>query len=599
MALEDQSDSGQLLDFFEKLYRDQTGYVYLGLKSPTQKGEIADFSQEFYTWPEQKGLILSRIHEESPTKEVYFGPALFTERSSKKVSVKGSYCVWAEFDGKVPDDAELYAKGIPSPSIRIRSSKPGHEHWYWLTTNWLSVPEIELFNRKITYTLGADVSGWDADQILRPPGTTNHKRDEQVEILYVRDERHLLNWTSDLNDAPPVLDLPIPTSIPAVEDVIAKISIPAKLFQLFKTGLPEGHRSEGLMALAFGFGELKPMLNNDELLALMLNADERWGKFKGRSDQIKRLLDIISKVRVKIPFEEPTEAELQAENDRFKAYGFTSILALDIQIDWVWEGFLHKKGYMLVTGAPGVGKSQLSLNFAGKACTGQDFIGRKIQEPRRIGFLSLEMGIEEIQYFINIQSKGYTTDELATLEENLLIFPMGEPLYLNDGHEANRLKVEELIGDHNLDGLIIDSLGSVTTDELVSEKVRGIMDWNDRLRQKMGCFTWYVHHHRKATGDNKRPNKLSDVYGSQYITARASSVVCLWEVNKALQLIPLKIRLTKRPDPIPVLRDANLHYTLDTEDGLTIVTKDSKLYLPTASDDVPVLQVQGKGLDFS
>lgn len=595
MALELQSETLQRQQFFETLYRDQTGFFYLAFKTP----ETSQWDQEFYNWPEQKALILARIEAETNKREVYFAPALFTSEKAEKIDVKGSYCVWAEFDGEIPSEESLKTQGVPEPSIRVQSSNTGHEHWYWLTTEWLSVPEIELFNRKITYSLGADASGWDANQVLRPPGTKNHKRDSAVGLLHLGSNRHVLNWTESLTDAPPVLDLPVPTEIPAVEDVVAKISIPPRLFILFKNGLPEGHRSEGLMALAFGFAELKPMLNNDELLTLLLNADERWGKFKGRTDQVKRLLDIISKVRVKHPFEEASEEELQEELDRFQHYGFTAILKVEAQIEWVWEGLLHKKGYLITSGAPGVGKSQLSLNFAGMACTGQDFIGRKIQEPRKIAFLSLEMGIEECQYFINIQSKGYTEEQLELLNENLLIFPMGEPLYLNEGNEKNRKKVEEIIGDHNLDGIIIDSLGSTTPDELSSEKVRSILDWNDRLRNKMECFTWHVHHNRKASGDNKRPNKLSDLYGSQYFAARASTVMCLWEVNKALQLIPLKVRLSKRPDPISVSRDENLHYE-EVQEGITVVTTGSgkKTTLPPSPDGMPQMQKQGKQIGF-
>jgi len=606
LALELQSDADQLTEFFQQLYRDQTGYVYLGFKESSKGNSPPKFEQEFYEWPGELPVILSRIGAEANQKEVYFAPALFSEKDSHKVNVKGAYCVWSELDGKIPTEQDLASNNIPRPSIRIQSSDPSHQHWYWLSEQWLSVPEIEHINRRITYTLGADVSGWDANQILRPPRTRNHKRNTSVGVLQLSNGRHVFDWAESLTDAPPILDLPVPTEIPAVEDVIAKISIPPRLFILFKNGLPEGHRSEALMALAFGFGELKPMLNNDELLSIMLNADERWGKFKGRSDQVKRLLDIISKVRIKVPYEEATEAELQEELDRFQYYGFTSLLKAEVQIEWVWEGFLHSKGYMIISGAPGVGKSQLSLNFASKAVLGHEFLGRKIDEPRKIGFLSLEMGIEECQYFVNIQSNGYSEEQLKTLEDNLLIFPMGEPLYLNEGNEKNRKKIEEIIGDNKLDGIIIDSLGSTTPEELSSEKVRSILDWNDRLRNRMDCFTWHVHHNRKASGDNKRPNKLSDLYGSQYFAARASTVMCLWEVNKSLQLIPLKVRLSRRPDSIPVLRDNNLHYS-ENKSSITIVTTGGgelgetvgkstfKLNKP---DEMPLIQEHGKGIGF-
>jgi energy-coupling factor transporter ATP-binding protein EcfA2 len=37
-----------------------------------------------------------------------------------------------------------------------------------------------------------------------------------------------------------------------------------------------------------------------------------------------------------------------------------------------------------------------------------------------------------------------------------------------------------------------------------------------------------IHHSRKATSDNKKPNTLADVYGSTWLTAGAGSVISLW-----------------------------------------------------------------------
>src|SRR5207248_1334883 len=37
-----------------------------------------------------------------------------------------------------------------------------------------------------------------------------------------------------------------------------------------------------------------------------------------------------------------------------------------------------------------------------------------------------------------------------------------------------------------------------------------------------------LHHQRKATGDNRKPRKLEDVYGSRWLTAGMGSVVLLW-----------------------------------------------------------------------
>jgi hypothetical protein len=56
-------------------------------------------------------------------------------------------------------------------------------------------------------------------------------------------------------------------------------------------------------------------------------------------------------------------------------------------------------------------------------------------------------------------------------------------------------------------------------------------------------YDWVgAHHPRKATGDNKRPNTLDDVYGSTWLTAGVGSVVGLWGKagDESVELIHLK-----------------------------------------------------------
>lgn len=549
--------------FFDLLYKEEPGFVYVALKEP----KSGMWQQEFFDWPSEKESLLDFIQRNHNKQEVYFAPALFSRKEAKKDAVKGSHCFWVEFDGTIPDDTE----GIPEPSIKIQSSIDGHEHWYWLLDEFItSIPVIEESNRKLTYTLGSDVSGWDANQVLRPPGTTNHKREKTVICLRLNHSTQLLDFTADLQPAPIKLDEPPPEEIPSVEDVIAKIAVPKNLWNLFRKGVPQGSRSDGLMALGYGFAELKPNLSTEELLSVLLNADNRWGKFSQRTDQLTRLLDIIVKARIKYPVDvELGEIE---EVFEFPKFGFTSFTQTEITIDWIWKGWLHKQGYFLLTGPSGVGKSQFALNFAEKAVLQQSFLQEEMERPLRIGFLSLEMGHVELKHFIDLQSQGFTTEELEVLEKNLRLYPVGEPLYLT--RDQNKVFVEELIGDEQLDGLIIDSLGSVTSTSLTSEEeVKNLMDWNDRLRKRMNCFTMFIHHHRKASGDNRKPNKLSDVYGSQYITARTTTTLTLWETAKGLTAIPLKIRLRQRPDAFMIERDENLHFT-KSEKSIMIVGGD-------------------------
>lgn len=184
---------------------------------------------------------------------------------------------------------------------------------------------------------------------------------------------------------------------------------------------------------------------------------------------------------------------------------------------------------------------------------GRSYLGLTIERPYRMIFVSCEMGHAALKWFLAIMSKELTEEELALLEQNLVVVPLGEPWYLDNakGQES----FEELLQAVRPDGFIFDSVGSATTGELSTEStVKTIMDFNDRIRNKYGVFSWYIHHNRKATSDNKKPNKLSDVYGNQYLVNRATSVYCLWPHGNQIEVLPLKKRLAALEEPWVVVR---------------------------------------------
>jgi replicative DNA helicase len=73
----------------------------------------------------------------------------------------------------------------------------------------------------------------------------------------------------------------------------------------------------------------------------------------------------------------------------------------------------------------------------------------------------------------------------------------------------------------------IDALKDVAARLSEDETGSGITRaWNHVLAE--GIEIVANHHQRKATGENRKPNTLDDVYGSAWITAGAGSVVLLW-----------------------------------------------------------------------
>lgn len=569
------NDEG-LGDFYDFLYGQREGLVYAMLKEQRELGG-PNVKRYWFQWPLQKPDLIQFTLLSRSQADVYVAPAMFSARESDKAHVIGANVVWAELD-----DAPATMENVPPPTCRIASGGDGHEHWYWKVDQLLSSDQLDTINRALTYHLEADHTGWDSAQILRPPSTYNHKRKRQTALLERTD---VVLSTALFNGIPnpPPLAAPIDSidHIPQIHEVLAKYEFKSHVRELFEKDEPHD-RSDGLMALGYHCAEMG--MAPDEMLAVVLNADDRWGKFVGREDRIQRLTDLIGVAKAKYPHSSPQLAVAQGL-PALQPMGFRTLLHTEVNLEWQWEGLLQKSGYFLLTGPTGVGKTQFSLDAAGHMCLGYDYLGRATR-PARIGFFSLEMGLVDLKYFLQQMQHGFTLAEQDQLEENLQFFPLGEPLYMTNAN--TRAQLDQLVGDLKLDGIMVDSLGSAAEEEVSSEKFKHFFHWNDQFRQRHDIFTWYIHHHRKANGDNRKPNKISDVYGSQYITSYATSVVCLWETGmpNVIEYRTLKKRLAPRDAPFLITRDEKLHFKV-TKAGDSVSTGFTGPVWPVADGQPP------------
>lgn len=561
-----QENSITLYNMLDILYHGLEGYIY----APNLNRETGEFNQVFVKTTNLQ-MLYNYIKEQSESTDVYLAPAVFYEPRVSKSTFAASRVVWCEHDGNAPASIE------PIPSITIVSSLNDHTHSYWLLDEPITdAKDLEEVNRALTFSLKADASGWDCTQILRPPETYNYKRDKPVYIKEVTGNVYNIGAFARF-DAPERLeeDSIKLGDIPDVMDVIYKYSLPQEFKDTFTASPTEGSRSTYLMRI--GYYAAEAGCTNEEIYTLVRNADDRWHKYTNREDRHRRLLDIIERARVKYPI----RLDEESSDYTIDVLDIVSFNNLSIKVDWLLPSLLQSGGNMLLVGPPGVGKTQVALNFAYGLSTGRDVLGYSSADgsPRRVLFISAEMGTVDLKVFISQMNRHYDTEHYQRLlSEHLYVLPLGEPMYLNTKEEQDKLK--RICDVLKLDGIIFDSLGSATNKALTDEEsTKILLDFNDTFRKEMGVFSWFIHHNRKATENNKEPSGLADVYGSQYITARATTVLSLWPIrSNVLKVRELKKRLSPQEEDWYIRRGKNLQFERVAEEEIaTIITTPSKI----------------------
>lgn len=535
----------ELNEFIDFLYEGLEGYMYVVAKQPDDPDS---WDQVFFEYPEQTSVAVQAMNKYSATHEIYIAPALFKSKNATKENVKVTNVLWCDFDGNSPTEFDI------PPSLVVRSSEPGHEHVYWKLDSPLSdIERIDDYNRRLCYKYGADNSGWDANQVLRPPYTINHKRNG-LGVAIVKRETSLAINAAIIDDLAPMPETSVDyslwtkVSLPALNDVIYSHRFGPDFKLVFEKPAEEvADRSASLTNMAFICAEAG--LSDSEIYVIIDHLATRWGKFKHHtpSSRAKQLIGIIEHTRIKFPHNAFTEL------DQVFEYSPIQLLQTDIEIEWAIENLLIKNGIMLLSGEGGLGKSRLSLFFMFHLAAGKDFLHYKISKPQKINFFSLEMGDLELKHLLSTTypslQETFTSEELALVNKNLKLLPFGEALPLNT--QAGQDVFIEYMERDKPDGVFVDSIGSAVLGSINdAANVQGLINFNDKVRKRYNCYLWYVHHMRKQSQGNKSYGSGDDIYGDVYLVNRATSVYTLSNAkDDKIRVRNTKQRHSMKEDP--------------------------------------------------
>jgi hypothetical protein len=162
----------QLPAVWETIYGAGDGYVALFSGRRSQK-RLVQPRAGYFPYPDAIQDAQAWVRSAAAAgREVYHCAHLVTEPRRRKETAAPVSALWIDLDS-----GQLDTERVPTPTLLIESS-PGKSQAYWQLTAPIPPPEAERLNRELAVQTGADTSGWDATQLLRVPGTRNHKYDD-------------------------------------------------------------------------------------------------------------------------------------------------------------------------------------------------------------------------------------------------------------------------------------------------------------------------------------------------------------------------------------------------------------------------------------
>lgn len=376
-----------------------------------------------------------------------------------------------------------------------------------------------------------------------------------------------------LEDLPTIEDVKLMASWTA--PMIDQFSREADYFEVEQDGSKQD-RSSALMHFAYLGAENG--WSDEQIAAALYDLDDRWGKYTGRRDRDKRLIDFVNRARQKVGYNPLKDLDLsklltaadpsvhdQSSNGQL-VYGAQDFVDAEYRVEWLLDGLLAQGGLGLITGYPGVGKTQFGIQMCTYLSLGYEKflhwnnpVGMK-----KVLFFSLEMSKAPLNLFMGQIANSYK--ERDTWNRNFLVAPFGTPVPL-DTKEGQEF-FSSLMDEHMPDVVLIDSLQKISSKELTDElAVKSLVHYLSVIRDKYKCSILVIHHNRKKPNDGQKKGvELSDVYGSTYLTTDVDFVLSLKLLSpQVVGFDMLKNRLGPMSDSFELVRDENLHFSTDIE----------------------------------
>lgn len=490
-----------------------------------------------FHWPTEKLKILKHMSDHTDD-DLYWCPSLFEYKTRESNVAMDECALWADLDEVNPKTIDDYP-----PTVAWETS-PGRYQALWIM-NQGDIPDASFpgrENQRLTYHLGADLSGWDTTQLMRIPGWVNHKpeyRDKktgaspQGVLLWANGRTYL---SDDFEDLPEVRgsslssDITDDALIAEIKNVDnntvyarVKLKLTQRIRDFIRAKQATGDRSSVLWEIERSLADAGCTLA--EIVSLV--EDTVWNKYDGRADEWKRLILEASKALAQ-KSEEVKDAELEEEVLREEVSAAVPIRA-DILLanveppKWLIKDILTKGGLGFIAGQPKSFKSWFGLDLAISVATGTRFLNYfDVLLPGPVLY------IQEEDSPITVKDRWTTVNKAKqqmplTLKDNeiwlepMQSVPSDAPLnmLLQGGLTVSEGAWQEWLDEKLREGdsgnpyqlLIIDTMMMTAGDVEENRSQQMTTLYFKPLKQlarKHGTALILVHHYSKGDGNGKR-----------------------------------------------------------------------------------------------
>lgn len=416
-------------------------------------------------------------------KNVYFCPHGFTKKSRLKENAVAPKLLYADLDNADPKEVAL------KPTIALESS-PGRFVGFWFVDEQIE----EQLNRRLSYSIGADVSGWDFSQVLRVPNTKNYK--------YKTTPRVRILW----NDGPTYEVKRLNRVIPRMKNVMGE-ELDDRAPAIFKkhekkmprwvrreliNGKPQqGLRSEVIWKLQNELIEIG--LSRDEVFELIWACP--WNKFRTRRDGPDQLWRELDKALDQHFSGYRPKQDESSDGDPL-AFNPLSQSMADVvmrNITWIVPGMYARGEITIVEGDPGLGKSYFQQIVCAALVDGKKIPCESDYEPAK----------GRVAYF-DTENTADTVTKLRLIEngcENLGDYFQEEyPFSIDD--EEKWEKVEEALERFKPDMIVFDTINIYIggADTYKSSETQQALSHFKVLASRHNCSVVLLRHLTKASG---------------------------------------------------------------------------------------------------